>query len=131
MTPLPSVLCVRLPWPHKNLSPNARVHWGAKSRSVKAARSLAFYHAFDSRRLKPDGELTVSLLFTPPTNRARDADNLIASCKPYFDGIAEAMGVNDKRFKFGEISISSAMKPGSVVVTISEAAVGVDVREAT
>lgn len=122
---------VTLPWPHKNLSPNARVHWGAKSRSVKAARSLAFYHAFDSRRPKPDGQLVVSLEFIPPTNRARDIDNMVASCKAYLDGIAEALGVNDNRFKLGRITGKPAQKPGCVLVTISEAGVGVDVREAS
>lgn len=36
--------------------------------------------------------------FYPPDRRARDDDNMIASFKAGRDGIALALGINDKRF---------------------------------
>lgn len=34
-----------LPWPSKDLSPNARVHWARKARAVKSSREQAYYLA--------------------------------------------------------------------------------------
>ena len=36
-----SEAAITLPWPHKGLSPNARLHWAAKAKLVKAAREQA------------------------------------------------------------------------------------------
>jgi crossover junction endodeoxyribonuclease RusA len=38
------------------------------------------------------------LEFYPPDRRPRDDDNMVASFKAGRDGIAQAMGINDKRF---------------------------------
>lgn len=41
----------------------------------------------------------VSLTFLPPDRRRRDLDNLIASMKSGLDVLADALGVDDNRFK--------------------------------
>jgi crossover junction endodeoxyribonuclease RusA len=39
------MISVTLPWPHRSLSPNARVHWAALSRAKRAYRAIALIHA--------------------------------------------------------------------------------------
>ena len=91
---------VTLPWPPKALSPNARVHWSVKSQAAKSYRR----HCLDLCKLanivKPEteGRLHLWLTFYPPDRRHRDDDNMIASFKSGRDGIADALGIDDKRF---------------------------------
>jgi crossover junction endodeoxyribonuclease RusA len=42
--------------------------------------------------------LSVTAIFTPPDNRPRDEDNMIANIKSYLDGIADVVGVNDSKW---------------------------------
>jgi hypothetical protein len=44
-----------------------------------------------------EGDLRVSVTFFPPDKRG-DRTNYPNRCKPYFDGIADALKVNDRRF---------------------------------
>ena len=41
----------------------------------------------------------MNIEFAPPSRRRIDLDNCIASCKAYFDGIADALGVDDSTFR--------------------------------
>ena len=63
---------VFLPWPPKELSPNASIHWAKKAKFKKA--------------------------FYPPDKRHRDADNMVAAIKSGLDGLADALMVNDRLF---------------------------------
>ena len=86
--------------PPAKLSPNARVHWAVKSTLTKAARREAYAQclvALGARR--PPGWLKarVEVVAYFPTHNHRDPDNLIASLKAYFDGIADSGVIsNDK-----------------------------------
>jgi crossover junction endodeoxyribonuclease RusA len=88
-----------LPWPPKELSPNARMHWAAKSKVTKAYRHACWALTKESG-LKVDweGKIHVWADFYPPDRRHRDWDNIYASGKAAFDGLADGLGVNDKRF---------------------------------
>lgn len=110
---------IALPWPHKDLSPNARVHWAEKARVTRKARLDAFYAARESgaRDMAADA-FTITTTFHPPTRHAYDQDNLIARCKPLFDGIADALGVDDRHFKYQPVTIAEPVKGGRVVVEI-------------
>jgi len=95
-----------LPWPDKRLSPNARMHWAALSSVKKQARADACILATVAIPLKAKRELATSegripivVRFYPPDNRRRDDDNAIASFKAARDGIADALGVDDRRFQ--------------------------------
>jgi Holliday junction resolvase RusA-like endonuclease len=79
--------------PDRRLSPNARVCWQAKSRAVKAYRSEAFFigQRFPTRWKAAEAEAT----FFFRDKRRRDRDNLLASLKAAFDGIAAAGVVED------------------------------------
>lgn len=88
-----------IPWPDKILSPNARVHWGRKSKATKSYRyscgTIAMAH---KPHLPESGDIALQITFFPPDKRRRDRDNLIASLKAAMDGIADAWEVNDSRF---------------------------------
>jgi len=89
-----------LPWPPKECNPNARVHWSVKRRAVKAARNEAYILAIAAgwnRGEWPEGKLHFWIDFYPPTRRQPDDDNLLAAFKPCRDGVADALGIDDKR----------------------------------
>ena len=95
-------LALVVPWPSRDLHPNARQnHWGKRARATKAARMEAFVLAkkagFHLAKL-PAGRLHLWIDFYPPDRRRRDDDGLLASIKPHRDGIADAMGIDDARF---------------------------------
>lgn len=115
-----------LPWPDKRLSPNARVHWRAKVDPKKDARSDAANATYvalgrglrDVRAsLAGDSPIPVSITFYPPDGRRRDRDNAQASLKHALDGIADALGVDDYRFR-PTYAFAEPKKPGRVEVAI-------------
>ena len=117
-------LCFEIPYPPGALSPNARVHWGAKARHAKKARSEAMLVAQSAARqagFVPSDRLRVHLLFKPTTARIRDRDNALASMKPALDGIASALQVNDAVFEpVVEFAPSDRRRAPCVLVTIEE-----------
>ena len=94
----------QFPWPPKELNPNARVHWSKRSKAAKAYR-LQCYMIARSHIAKYGGvglgseDLHLWLDFFPPDRRRRDDDNMIASFKNGRDGLAEALGLDDYRFR--------------------------------
>lgn len=95
---------ITLEWPDPKLSPNARGHWRVKAEASKKARKKAHDTVLKLGYGGNEWENTIGCIefriaFYPPDNRHRDDDNLIAMMKPYRDGIADALGINDRRFK--------------------------------
>ena len=112
---------INLPWPNKDLSPNARIHWAKKSKLAKAAKRVGHLCALESKAaIDWEGEIHLWITFYPPDRRARDDDNLIASFKNYRDGIAQALGVDDKRFRTRPWLSDQVVKNGMVVVKITQ-----------
>jgi len=98
LTPIELVL----PWPSPKLNPNARQHWSALARHKKRAKADAFVRTktlAKTPKIPAGVPLRLSLKFAPPTRARRDLDNLLASCKAALDGVAEALGVDDSRFR--------------------------------
>lgn len=111
-----------LPWPHKDLSPNARVHFQQKGRIAKKAREFGYLSALQADWRPgsvPDGRLHLWVTFYPPTRRLPDDDNMLARFKPYRDGIADALGIDDKRFISHPMVSAEVRKGGQVVVRIT------------
>lgn len=111
-----------LPWPERDLSPNSRVHWRKLAEAKKRAKSYGYiaakkagFHTVEW----PEGRLYVWINYHPPTRRRYDMDNLIASCKGQFDGIADAMGVDDSRFVFHPFVHSEPVKHGLIKIRIT------------
>ena len=95
-----------LPWPPKDLSPNSRTHWAKRSKAAKAYRSACCLAAsqFVQNGGWPHlptigGDIHLWIDFYPPDRRHRDDDNMIAAFKAGRDGIADALGINDRRFR--------------------------------
>jgi Holliday junction resolvase RusA-like endonuclease len=83
-------MVIVLPLPPRELSPNARPHWAAKARAVRQYRETAYLSALAECRARPLRVARVTARFYFRTQRRRDRDNLLASLKPAFDGIADA-----------------------------------------
>lgn len=91
---------LRLPWPPAELSPNRRLHWARRAKFAKAYRERCFWETKAARtRVDWEGIVHLWLTFVPPDRRHRDDDNMIASFKSGRDGVAQALGINDKRFR--------------------------------
>jgi crossover junction endodeoxyribonuclease RusA len=106
-----------LPWPPKELSPNARVHFRAKAAAVKAYRETAYWLAKAKPLAMPEGSIALRFDFHPPDKRRRDLDNMLASIKAGVDGIADAHEVDDQRFGFW-LSREAPCKGGKIVVSV-------------
>lgn len=92
---------VILPWPPRALSPNSRTHWRKKAPIAKAYKEACWALTKEAGIVLPEsaGRLALWLDFYPPDRRARDDDNMIASFKHGRDGVALALGIDDKRFR--------------------------------
>lgn len=109
---------ISLPLPHPSLSPNSRKHWATKARWVKTFRDLARIAAIEAMPCSPHWpSATVRCTFTFPDRRKRDADNLLASMKSAFDGLADAgIVANDSGFRHLPIVITEPDKSKAGVV---------------
>jgi crossover junction endodeoxyribonuclease RusA len=109
---------ILLPWPHAKLNPNARAHWGERAKRSRTARKAAYYLAKVAGASAPaSGPVNLLIKFYPPDNRGRDMDNAIAALKPSLDGLADAMKVNDNRFR-PTFEWCASTKPGRVEIFI-------------
>ena len=107
------IASVTLPWPPKELSPNARLHWARLAKAKKAYRAECALQA----RIQGVGKIAaqklhVALVFYPPTRRAFDLDNALARMKSGLDGLAVVLGVDDSRWS---LSIAKADAVGGMV----------------
>ncbi len=93
---------VTLPWPPKDLSPNARIHWSRLAKAKKLYRAACALQAqAQGVRRVAAAKLHVHLTFYPPTRRAFDLDNALARMKSGLDGLADVLGVDDKHWSLG------------------------------
>ncbi|WP_148237971.1 endodeoxyribonuclease RusA [Alicycliphilus denitrificans] len=104
---------VMLPWPPKELSPNARIHWSKLARAKKAYRAACAWTATEqgAQRVAAD-KLHLSLEFYPPNRRAFDLDNALARMKSGLDGLADVLGVDDRHWS---LSIARVEEIGGYV----------------
>jgi hypothetical protein len=128
-----SELVVNIPGcPDKALSPNARVHWGAKQRATAAARQIAWLVAksqlldgWDGWKRLPEQRYVVDAVIAWGLGRkSMDPTNLTHTLKAYLDGVAGAVELNDKWFVWGEVTQQRAEKgdrAGWVRITVKEA----------
>lgn len=84
------MITLTLPYPPKELSPNARCHWRVKSAKVRSYRDLCHILARQQTRVKLPAPVTARVTFVVTVNRKRDEDNLGASIKALWDGLVDA-----------------------------------------
>lgn len=107
------------PWPPKELNPNARVHWAKRAKAAKKYRADCHYLAKLAKfNVDWEGDIHLHMGFCPPDNRHRDDDNMLAACKSLRDGLADALGVNDRRFRLHS-AIFPVRKGGAVIVALT------------
>ena len=115
---------VTLPWPDASLSPNRKNgrHWGAvhaaKGKRLSDARFLALAEMRKSGYVPPAGTLALVVTFHAPDKRRRDLDNLLASMKADFDGLSQALGVDDQLFNPLTLRRGEQVKGGAVVLEV-------------
>ena len=103
-----------LPWPAKALHSNARVHWAVKARATRIARQDAALIA----RAAGVGNwpnATILIEYWPPTLRG-DPQNIPASLKALLDGLADAMGCDDRHFRVDFPRVFAGTKKGGEIV---------------
>lgn len=109
---------ITLPWPDKYLTPHAKGNWQAKARATKDARNMAWAKAMEAPRIDKMPDATIFVEYWPEAYRG-DVHNMHGRMKAYIDGIADAMGCDDKRFKVDFPSVwAGRSKPGKVVFRI-------------
>lgn len=92
---------IELPFPPSSLSGHNNGHWRNKSGDVAKHRrwaKCATMNVFGTAGLpESTGDINLTVRFIPANNRG-DRVNYPNRMKPYFDGIADGLKVNDKRF---------------------------------
>lgn len=113
---------VEFPWPPKQLTPNfkRRKHWSAYRTPTQLYRSACWALAKEAKLAVAAGDLPVlmSITFCPPDRRRRDDDGMIGAFKAGRDGLADALGVDDHRFR-PIYRIGEPVKGGKVVVELA------------
>jgi crossover junction endodeoxyribonuclease RusA len=117
------VIAFDLPFPVKALWPNGRAHWAVKGKAVRSHRGWAYIAARDAGVAKadPDSRVSIAVTVHPKTRHPIDRDNCVAALKSYIDGIADALGVDDRNFETPTITFGDPIKGGlfSVVLTVT------------
>ena len=110
---------IELQWPPKELNPNKRKHWSVKANAAKLYRDDCNMLTIQARASVPegDGPIPMTIDFYPPDKRHRDDDNMISAFKTGRDGLADALGVNDRRFS-PVYRFNDSVKGGRIVVTL-------------
>jgi crossover junction endodeoxyribonuclease RusA len=117
-------LTITLPWPDTSLMPNRKngKHWGSTQAAKVRARQAGQYGALSAlagSKLTMQARMPVKITFVAPDKRSRDLDGLLSCIKPQIDGIAQALGIDDKAFR--PITLDDAVdtkKQGFLIVEI-------------
>lgn len=111
---------IELPFPPASLSGHHDTHWRKLQPVKKLFRTRAEAATLAIKPAVPDGgDIPVSVTFHAPDNRG-DRVNYPNRMKPIFDGIADALGVNDRRF-LPSYHFGPNEKPGRVIIIVGEA----------
>ena len=110
-----------LPFPPKVLWPNGRtLNHKFKAAAFKKAREQAAWAAKAANVRVGDSPIPVHLIIKPKAKGpAPDADNCVSAAKAYFDGIASAIGINDRHFAAPTVEIDGE-RSGQFVICIGE-----------
>lgn len=114
---------VELAWPPRALSPNGRVHPMQKYRFQKAAKNTAYWQMRAAMGrdhfAHGGGDIVVTITAHPIAGKVRpDDDNLIGSLKHSLDGVALALGVDDKHFR-PSLEWGEPVPSGRVVIAVA------------
>ena len=104
-------------WPPNILSANSRAHWSKAAGPRRVYRRSCWALALEARPVVPaEGDILVWLDMFQPSRAHNDDDNPVGRFKAGRDGIAEALKVNDRRFKVTPVLHTEPL--GCIVFTI-------------
>ena len=110
-------MVIVLPFPSAELSGHNEGSWYNKRAAVRKHRDWARNATLAAKLSVPgDGDIRIHFRFVPP-NRRSDRMNFANRLKPYADGIADALGVNDVRF-LPSYEFAEPEKPGRVEIEV-------------
>lgn len=120
-------MILTIPWPHKDLGQNSRVHWRTRHHLTALARRDAFLltRQLPESQREPVSRaqalrLTVTLF--PPTGRVRpDQDNCLARLKAALDGICSCCAVDDSMIRETVIRWGDKLPGGCVRIELEPA----------
>lgn len=103
-------ILLTFPVPNSALNPNSRVHWAKKAAFAAMARASAYAVGVTARLAgafgPPFPSASVRPRFTFKRGARRDRDNLMARCKPVWDGLTDAgLWVDDSLVTFEPVEI--------------------------
>jgi len=94
---------------------NAREHWRARARRVKAEREQVYFVLATRDPEVPAFPMTVTITRVAPSS-GLDDDNLAGSCKAVRDQIAQWIGVDDKRSDVVKYAYAQRRGPWAVEI---------------
>ncbi len=114
-------MIIELSYPDKDLMPNRKngKHWASTVSIKKSKLEEAYFVTLT--RFKPKiiltGLIPLTIVFMQSDKRSRDLDGLLSASKSALDGIAKALGVDDKQFE--PITLSRAYgETSKMIITI-------------
>lgn len=117
-------MIVHLPYPPRSLSPNARVHWGQKSRATKEYRFACMVAGLEARKQAPPctTHRTLTLVFQKTKGVLPDEDNCLAHVKAGIDGLRDAKVLADDSPQFMRVASITVRRgsPSEVLVEITD-----------
>ena len=119
------MLRIRLPFPDRRLSPNARRVWQASLTPKRAAREVGYFAAMEDCHARGTGSasslgiiktkpLHLRIAIHPPDNRRRDVDNIVAALKSYQDGVFDYIGMDDSQIERKKVVMRRSCPEGKV-----------------
>ena len=111
--------------PSHALSPNARTHWAPKAKAAAELRDAARAAVLSSTTAAERAFLVagsgIGYTVTVHWKRggSRDEDNVLARCKAAIDGIADGLGIDDKRMHVRGVNSNTSTKRGVTVFTLT------------
>lgn len=112
---------LELPWPDGRLAGHANGSRWPRIRATKEYRTAAWAMA-KRAKVAPAPDAALSVSYHPPTGRGGkpDVQNMPGRCKPLIDGIADAMGCDDRRFRVQYPDhFAEPVKGGAVVIEVT------------
>lgn len=120
--------------PSRNLSPNVKCHWMIKARDAKKLKELAYWSARNHIQSSSDAAslvrslkhakriaYTVAVSWEKGRRGTQDEDNTLASLKAALDGVAQAIGRDDKCFTIRGVETERSQRLGTTTITLWDA----------
>lgn len=113
---------IELDFPPAELFPNRAkgTHWTVTHKTKAMYRdNSAWLTKGQMRDWKPtDSQIRLTITFVMPDKRLRDTDNCLAAAKAGLDGMADALGVNDRQFQPVIVYRQNGQKPGKMLIEL-------------